>query len=162
MQDIKLILDLTSALPPSETETQLSLVQAGYRFLTLAQISDDEPARRSLYALVREGVEDTPGFTGEFESYSTFIERIYEPSYRRHAESQFLALYAETWVGLSSLVVQAKSQAIFGLTVVTKAYRGKGIAHALKRCALNYALRAGVKTITTENHPENIPILQLT
>ncbi len=160
MQDLKLVLNLESISLPT-ADVPPSLPEAGYRFLTLAQVGDSEPARRNLYTLVREGVEDTPGFTGEFETYLAFIKRLYRPSYQEHAESQFLALYGEAWVGLSSLVVQPGSRAIFGLTVVTKAHRGRGIARALKLSALEYAREVGVKTITTENHPENLAILRL-
>lgn len=161
MADIKLTLDLavtplTDAKPVTEP-----LIKAGYRFFTLAQAGDDETTRRKLYELVREGVCDTPGFTGEFESYRAFMERIYMPSYWQHAQSQFLAAHTGEWVGLSSFVKQVDGQGLFGLTVVTRAHRGRGISHALKLLALQYARGSGVGAIVTENHPENAPILGL-
>lgn len=161
MADIKLALDLAAApLTDTEPVTQ-PLVETGYRFFTLAEAGDDETTRRKLYTLVREGVCDTPGFSGEFEGYQAFMERIYTRSYQQHAQSQFLAAYAGDWVGLSSFVQQANGQGLFGLTVVTRAHRGKGIARALKLLALQYAQRGGVKAIVTENHLENAPILGL-
>jgi RimJ/RimL family protein N-acetyltransferase len=161
MADIKLALDLTAAPLTDTKSVTRPLVEAGYRFFTLAEAGDDETTRRKLYALVREGVCDTPGFSGEFEGYQAFMERIYTRSYRQHAQSQFLAAYAGDWVGLSSFVQQADGQGLFGLTVVTRAHRGEGIARALKLLALQYARGSGVDTIVTENHPQNAPILAL-
>lgn len=161
MADINLVLDLTSVPPPEADPVTQSLFQAGYHFFTLAQAKDDETTRRKLYTLVREGVCDTPGFSGEFESYEAFVERIYVPSYRNHASSQFLASHAGAWVGLSSFVPQADGQGLFGLTVVTRAHRGKGIARALKLQALRYAKGMGIDRIVTDNHPDNAPILGL-
>lgn len=60
-----------------------------------------------------------------------------------------------------SFVPQADERSLFGLTVVTRAHRGKGLARALKLLALEYAQSCGVDTIVTENHPENAPILRL-
>ena len=106
-------------------------------------------------------MEDTLGFTGTSESYSVFVERIYQPSYRRHADSQFLAAFEGAWVGLSSFAVKPGGEGMFGLTAVTRAHRGKGLARALKVEALSYAQRRGIKRVTTENHPKNTPILRL-
>lgn len=161
MNDLKLTLE-PFALPPVDTEavTQ-ALVRAGYRFLTLAQTPDDETTRRELYALVREGVTDTTGFSGEFETYEAFSERIYVRSYRGHAESQFLAACGNDWVGLSSFVRESAYRGRFGLTAVTRPHRGLGLARALKSLALEYARASGVQMVVTENHPENVAILGL-
>lgn len=161
MEDIKLTLDLTSVPAVDSEAATRPLMGAGYRFLTLAQAGDNEATRRKLYGLVREGVYDTPGFTGEFESYEAFIERIYIRSYWLHAESQFLAAYADDWVGLSSFVGQPDGSGIFGLTVVTREHRGRGVARALKMLGLTFAKKNGVGKIVTENHPDNAPILGL-
>lgn len=161
MADIKLALDLAAAPLADATLATRPLAEAGYRFFTLAEAGDDDTTCCRLYALVREGVLDTPGFSGKFESYEAFVERIYVPSYRRHAQSQFLAAYEGDWVGLSSFVLLADRQGLFGLTVVTRAHRGKGLARALKLLALQHAQWRGVEAVVTENHPENAPILGL-
>lgn len=159
--DVTLTLELAGA-PPVDVDTALRpLTGVGYRFFTLAEAKDDEATRRKLYALVREGVERTPGFSGTFEDYEVFVDRIYVPSYRGHAESQFLAAFGDDWVGLSSFVRTSGTRGKFGLTAVTHAHRGLGLARALKRLALRYAQNVGVTVITTENHPENHPILEL-
>ena len=137
------------------------LRKTGYRFFTLAQTPDDEVTRRKLYALVREGVTDTTGFSGEFETYGAFTERIYVSSYRQHAESQFLAAYGNEWVGLSSFVLDTAERGKFGLTAVTRPHRGLGLARALKLLALRYAHTRGVQTVVTENHPDNVAIREL-
>lgn len=137
------------------------LHKAGYRFFTLAQTPDDETACRKLYALVREGVLDTTGFSGEFEDYPTFRERIYVRSYRQHAESQFLVARGDEWVGLSSFVRETDERGRFGLTAVTRPHRGLGLARALKVLALRHAQASGVETVVTENHPDNAAIRAL-
>ena len=157
---MRLVLELGAFTADTESAIE-PLRKAGYRFFTLAQTPDDEATRRKLYALVREGVLDTTGFSGEFETYEAFAERIYLPSYRQHAESQFLAAYGDEWVGLSSLVLDTAEGGKFGLTAVTRPYRGVGLARALKLLALRYAQARGVQTVVTENHPENAAILEL-
>ena len=136
------------------------LRKAGYRFFTLAQTPDDETTRRKLYALVREGVTDTTGFSGEFERYEASAG-IYASSYRQHAESQFLAAQGDESVGLSSFVSETAEQGRFGLTAVTRPHRGLGLARALKSLALEFAQANGVRTVVTENHPDNVAIRRL-
>lgn len=160
MSDLRLTLELAAPVADAEGATE-PLVSAGYRFITLSQTVDDETTRRKLYALVREGVLDTTGFSGEFEAYETFVDRIYGPSYRGHAEGQFLALYGNEWVGLSSFVRETGERGKFGLTVVTRPHRGLGLARALKLLALRYAWEVGVRTVVTENHPDNQAIVGL-
>ncbi len=160
MSDVRLTLELGAFTANTESVVK-PLRKAGYRFFTLAQTPDDDTARRKLYALVREGVTDTTGFSGEFESYEAFLERIYIRSYRQHAESQFLAACGDDWVGLSSFVLESPEQGKFGLTAVTRPHRGLGLARALKVLALEYARANGVRTVATENHPDNVAILEL-
>ena len=160
MGGVRLVLELEVFTADTESVTE-PLRKAGYRFLTLAQTPDDEATRRKLYALVREGVLDTMGFSGEFESFEAFAERIYVPSYRQHAESQFLAAYGDEWVGLSSFVLATAEQGKFGLTAVTRPHRGVGLARALKLLALRYAQTRGIQTVVTENHLKNAAILEL-
>lgn len=160
MGDVRLVLELEAFTADAESVVE-PLRKAGYRFFTLAQTPDDEATRRKLYALVREGVLDTIGFSGEFESFEAFAERLYVSSYRQHAESQFLAAYGDEWVGLSSFVLDTAEQGVFGLAAVTRPHRGLGLARALKLLALQYAQALGVQTVVTENHLENVAILEL-
>ena len=154
------MLELETFKANAESVTE-PLRNAGYRFFTLAQTPDDEGTRRKLYALVREGVTDTTGFSGEFETYEAFLKRIYVPSYRQHAESQFFAAYGDEWVGVSSFVLDTAERGKFGLTAVTRLHRGVGLARALKLLGLRYAQTRGVQTVVTENHPENVAIREL-
>ena len=132
----------------------------GFELFRLADVEDGPAVRRKLYALVREGVLETPGHTGGFETFEEFSERLFEPCYWRVAESQFLAAEGEGWVGLSSLTVSGNA-ALFGLTAVLKPYRGRGVAHALKVLALGYAAAQGVMTVTTSNDSSNCAMLAI-
>lgn len=161
MGDLRLMLELPARPPVDAEAVTQPLVRAGYRFFTLAQTPDDDLTRRKLYALVREGVTDTTGFSGEFEDYEVFVERIYVRSYWQHAESQFLAAHGDQWVGLSSFVRETGGRGRFGLTAVTRPHRGHGLARALKVLALEYARASGVRTVVTDNHPDNVAIREL-
>lgn len=138
-----------------------SSVPPGISFFTLAEAGDDFESRERLYHLVRQGVIDTPGFVGEFETFADFNDRLFVNSYWSHRNSQFLAGMGGEWVGLSSLTLNGERQAEFGLTVVRRDWRGRGLARALKERAIEYAKWAGVEFVRTRNHPDNVPILTL-
>ncbi|UBV45284.1 GNAT family N-acetyltransferase (plasmid) [Deinococcus taeanensis] len=127
--------------------------------LTLRLLSDfpDSPdTRRRLYLLVRQGVLDSPGSDGDFPSLEDFNAFIFGPSYWAEADTQVLALDGEAWVGLSSLRRTSQPGVSgFGLTTVDRSYRGRGVALALKRRALERAAARGDHRVTTEVHPDN-------
>jgi RimJ/RimL family protein N-acetyltransferase len=147
MSFIRLSLDLTTV--PAKHFVQLSL-DPTFTLFTLSQVEDSEATRRSIYELVREGVLDDPGHqSGDFETFSVFVERIYPRCYWQQRETTFLAAHEGKWIGLSTLTING-IEAHSGLTVVTKAYRGRGIATALKRQALSACLERGVQRVTTQ------------
>ena len=160
MSDVEQVLALAD-FDAAQHESSLKRAEAyGFKFFRLADVEDDPAVRCKLYTLVREGVLETPGHTGGFESFEEFSEKLFEPCYWRAAESQFLAADGEVWVGLSSLTVSG-TEALFGLTAVPKPYRGRGVARALKVRALTHAASQGVKTVKTSNDSSNHAMLAL-
>ena len=150
-----------SGFDTAQQEVLVERVKAqGFELFRLADVEDGLAVRRKLYILVREGVLETPGHTGGFESFEEFSERLFEPCYWCVAESQFLAAEGEVWMGLSSLTVSG-NEALFGLTAVSQPYRGRGVAHALKVLALGYAAAQGVTTVKTSNDSSNHAMLAI-
>lgn len=112
------------------------------------------------YALVREGVLDTPGHEGTFESYDTFMERIYEPCYLRHAETQYLAAKEGALIALSSIQIVG-TEGRWGLTTVQRPYRRLGIAGALKKWALHDCRSRGLTRLIAQVNQKNFPMYNL-
>lgn len=109
---------------------------------------------------MREGLVDDPASDGTFLSCEEFSERLFEPFYWRWAECQFLAAAGDEWVGLTNLQLRDEG-AEFGVTVVTREFRGRGVARALKLQALAYLRRQGVASVATRNDPRNEAVLRL-
>lgn len=75
-------------------------------------------------------------------------------------DGYLLALAGDELVGYCRLHVHDRGRAVGHLmTGVTAAWRGRGVASALKRAGLIWALRRGVERMTTENDPGNAPML---
>lgn len=160
---LALELDLT-VFAPAQAEIDECVARCGelgVRFLRLAEVGDTPQTRLRLYELVREGVVDDPSNDGTFIEFEEFSDRLFEPYYWRWADSQLIAATSDEWVGLTNLQLRERDVADFGVTVVKRAYRGLGIARALKLLALWHALELGVVSVRTRNDPRNSPILKL-
>ncbi len=103
----------------------------GIKLTSLAKIEIDDNAKRKLYELHDEIMEDVP-LPDEYtrQDYDRFIERTFKhPDF--FPEGYILAIKGDGFVGLSSHWEKDKQNALFtGLTGVRKEYRGKGIATA--------------------------------
>jgi GNAT superfamily N-acetyltransferase len=74
----------------------------------------------------------------------------------------FIAVDGERYVGLSALWRRASSPELdTGLTGVRHEYRRRGIALALKLCAIEYGQRNGAPVIRTDNASTNRPMLSI-
>jgi GNAT superfamily N-acetyltransferase len=78
------------------------------------------------------------------------------------ADAFMIALDASTGtvVGYSNLVFPAGRTdfAYHDMTAVARAWRGRGVASALKRATISWAIRAGLDHLDTGNDPENAPM----
>lgn len=151
----------------SRFSTALDTAQAaGVHFFTLADVGDTLDARRALHTLEQTVARDIPGgsetSTRPFDAYLRDV--CAAPSYR--AECQFVAAVGPTdaahWVGLASLEYLVNANAMYnGTTGVLPAYRGRGIALALKLLSIRTARRYGVDYIRTNNDALNAPMLAI-
>ena len=70
-----------------------------------------------------------------------------------------IAASGDEVVGLSRLVLQERGAAVgHMITGVRRAWRGRGIALALKRAAIGYGLDVGAERLTAENAVHNAPM----
>ncbi|HEY7832694.1 MAG TPA: GNAT family N-acetyltransferase [Ktedonobacterales bacterium] len=139
---------------------------AGIRFLTLAEAGDTLDARRTLHALDQRAAGDVPGGSeASTRPFDAYLREVCEaPSFR--ADCQFIAANdadaSAPWIGLASLDYLPGGHAMYnGLTGVLPAYRGRGIAQALKLLTIRAAVRYGVDYIRTNNDSLNAPMLAI-
>lgn len=134
----------------------------GIRFFTLAQAGKSEVVLRQLYELNRMAVLDEPGSTGGFPAYDHWLRIVINSGWYR-AEGQYIAADGERYVGLAGVHYEdGHQEAMFnGLTGVHPAYRGRGIATALKILTIRHAIAHGAHLITTNNDERNAPMLAI-
>lgn len=133
----------------------------GIRCFTLDAVGDTPASRFKLFELVREGVVDDPSNDGTFMDFEAFSDQLFEPYYGRWSGCQFLAANGDAWVGLSNVQLRDGNLAEFGVTVVKRGYRRRGVARALKLLALQYLHERGVRSVRTRNDPTHEGILRL-
>lgn len=132
---------------------------AGIRFVSLADLGDTEEARRKLHALNETAGMDIPGSDHTPHPYDAFAQEVFAAQWFR-AEGEIAALDGEAWVGLGAVGIFAETHSACNMfTGVLPAYRGRGIAQALKVIGIRFARRSGATYIRTNNDSENAPML---
>jgi GNAT superfamily N-acetyltransferase len=118
---------------------------------------------RGLYEVACEAYRDVPG-RGEDEM-ATFEDwlRLDMSGPNDRPEAVFVALAGDEVVGYSKLHLSDARPTIAAndMTGVKRAWRGRGVAHALKRTQLAWAKTAGYERLETTNETRNAPIQRL-
>jgi mycothiol synthase len=117
---------------------------------------------RGMYAVALEAGKDIPGLDADhdpsFEQWRSF--EIARPS--RRPELAFVALADGAVVGFASADLFGESDTGWhGLTAVARAWRGRGVAMALKRSQIEAARRLGLRRLMTESEERNVPMRRL-
>lgn len=135
---------------------------AGVRFFSLADLGTlSEDNLRRLYDLNRAAALDNPGNPGVFEPFESFRHTVFEASWFR-PDGQWLAADGERWVGLAAVVLYPESHSSYnGFTGVDAAYRGRGLATALKLLAIRWARAQGARSMRTDNDSRNAAMLAI-
>lgn len=132
---------------------------AGFRFFSLADLEPSEEAQRRLYELNRATAADVPGTEEEFAPFEQFRKFVFEASWYR-ADGQLVAAHGDTWVGLAAVGIFPHNNSAYHMhSGVLRAYRGRGLAHALKLLSIRCAKRHGAAYIRTNNDSQNAPML---
>ncbi|MGH2448942.1 MAG: GNAT family N-acetyltransferase [Chloroflexota bacterium] len=145
---------------------QRRVAQDGIRIANLARESEtavrpayDELLQR-LYRMSEETSRDMPGWeNSEPASFDEWWSHIEGPG--RSTRWTWVALRADEPVGMSRLIVAGKGMAGNGYTAVTRPFRCRGIARALKVHTIQWAAENGIDWIQAANAGTNAPMLAI-
>jgi GNAT superfamily N-acetyltransferase len=152
-REIKAILDLERVEPPAVAPPD------GVEIVPWSERPD---LTRGLYDVYTEATPDIPGNEDEIEPYDDWLSlHMQGPGDR--ADATFVAVADDEAVGFAKLSLTAAQPevAYHDLTGVKRAWRGRGVARALKATQIAWAKRAGYKRLSTNNEERNAPIRRL-
>ena len=118
---------------------------------------------RGLYEVAIEAYPDIPGQEDdEIEGFEDWLEHEMRGS-GDLPEATFVALAGDEVVGFSkfSLTSARPKSAFHDLTAVKRAWRGRGLAGALKAAQIHWAKEHGYEELRTRNEERNEPIRRL-
>lgn len=153
-RELKVALELDGYEPPPVDPPP------GIEIVTWAQRPD---ATRGMYDVFVEAEPDIPGSEeDQTASFEEWLEQHMSGSGDR-PEWTFVALAADEVVGYAkfSLTEAQPENASHDLTGVKRAWRGRGIAGALKRTQIAWAKDNGYARVVTNNEERNEPIRRL-
>ena len=153
-RELRLELDLTTFDPPPiDPPTDVEIVTWAER----------PEAARGLYDVYLEASPDIPGSDeDEYEPFEDWLaHHMGGPGDK--PEATFVAFAGDEVVGYSkfSLTEAQPTVAFHDLTGVKRAWRGRGIASALKRTQMAWAKEHGYERLSTNNEERNEPIRRL-
>jgi mycothiol synthase len=149
-----MILDLATIEPPAID------LPAGVEIATWAERPD---LVRGIYEVACEAFPDIPGAEEDLmEPFDDWLAHEMHGSGDR-PEATFLALAGGEVVGYSkfSLTAAQPTTAHHDMTGVKRAWRGRGIAGALKSAQIAWAIEQGYERLATQNELRNEPIRRL-
>ncbi len=137
-------------------------VQAqGIRLYSMADVADTPTTRRALYTINQQMTLQDPGVDGPFPSFQQFENDVFAAPWYLPA-GQWLATHDDRIIGMCAVGYFAESNSMYNMmTGVDEAYRGRGIAQALKVQAIRWAKAYGADYIRTNNNSENAPMLAI-
>ena len=150
----RLALDLTSIEEPAIDPPE------GVEIVTWADRPD---LTRAIYAVACEAYPDVPGERRlPMDTYEDWLSRDMQGASDR-PEATFVAISDGEVAGYAKLALSSSRSGVVlhDMTGVRRAFRGRGIASALKRAEIAWAKRAGYETLETLNEVRNEPIRRL-
>lgn len=148
-----LVLDLEVVEPPTVDPPD------GIEIATWAERPGIE---RELYAVYVEAEPDIPGEeSNELPAFEKWLSNDMQ-GHSDRADAVFVAFAGQEVVGYAKLALRPQStRAYHDLTGVKRAWRGRGIAGALKRAQIAWAKEQGYERLVTGNEVRNEPIRRL-
>jgi GNAT superfamily N-acetyltransferase len=150
----RMILDLTTLEPPALDPP------SGIEILSWAERTE---LAQGIYEVACEAFPDIPGSEDELmEPFADWLAHHMQGS-GDLPEATFLALAGSEVVGYAkfSLTAAKPTTATHDVTGVKRAWRGRGIAGALKRAQITWAKEQGYERLATQNELRNEPIRRL-
>jgi GNAT superfamily N-acetyltransferase len=149
-----LALDLTRAVKPTVRAPD------GIEVVAWAERPD---ATAGIYAVAREAYPDVPGDEdAEIAPFEEWLAMDMQGAGDR-PEATFVALAGDEVVAYAklSLSLARPTVAMHDMTGVLRAWRGRGIARALKAAEIAWAMENGYERLETQNEERNEPIRRL-
>lgn len=150
----KRVLELDGLAPPAVAPPK------GVEITSWAERPDVD---RAIYAVAVEAYADVPGGEDEvMEPFEDWLAHDMQGSGDR-PDATFVALAGDEVVGYAkfSLTAAQPTVAFHDMTGVKRAWRGRGIAGALKRAQIGWAKANGYERLETGNEDRNEPIRRL-
>jgi len=136
---------------------------AGVVVRTLEDLAGDPGRNRKLYDLVWEVRQDLPDLDAPLqEPFAAFVAaRLQHPDLA--PGGYFIATRGDAYLGYIYHLRESTQpdQLHIGQLGVARAWRGQGLAHALKIHSLVYAQAQGYRRLHTDNDAGNQPILSI-
>ena len=152
--ELGVVLRLAEIVPPAIEPPD------GVEIITWAQRPE---LVRGMYEVALEAERDIPGSEDdEAEPFGDWLAHDMQGSGDR-PEATFVAVAGEEVVGYAKFSLTAAQPAIahHDLSAVKRAWRGRGVARALKAAQINWALANGYTELRTRNEVRNEPIRRL-
>lgn len=149
-----LVLELAAVEPPPVEPPE------GVAIVTWAERPE---AARGMYEVACEAYPDVPGFEeDEMEPYEDWLAHDMQGSGDR-PDATFVAVAGGEVVGYAKFSITAARPraAAHDLTAVRRAWRGRGVARALKATQIGWAKANGFEQLDTRNEERNAPIRRL-
>ena len=153
-RELGLVLDLAEVTAP-----QVELPD-GVEILSWAERPE---LAYGLYEVALEALPDIPGLEADdIEPFDGWLAHAMQGSGDR-PEATLVALAGEQVVGYAKFALREGQPTIayHDLSAVRRAWRGRGIARALKAAQINWALANGYTELRTSNEQRNAPIRHL-
>ena len=153
-RELGVVLQLTRIAPPAIEPPD------GVEIVTWAERPE---LARGIYEVALEALPDIPGSEDEeVEPFEDWLAHDMQGSGDR-PDATFVAIAGEEVVGWAkfSLTAAQPTTAHHDLSAVKRAWRGRGIAGALKAAQIKWAIANGYKELHTRNEQRNEPIRRL-
>ncbi len=142
------------------SESRRKMLAAGIALMPLGAWSDPDKLHK-LHDLDSRAVQDVPHTLPIIpETYRDFERRVHAPD--RPHDRYWVAVHGDRPVAMSYLKYPPVRGTVWtGFTCTDSAYRGRGIARAVKLQSLAQAVELGVPVVCTDNDAENGPMLHI-
>ena len=142
------------------------LESEGFEFTSMQALGNTEEAQRQLYQLNNSATLDTPNATQDdgWPNFEAFQSSVCQQSWYNPAGQKVVIERASgQFVGMSAISTDESAHTAYNLfTGVARAFRGRGLATAVKVTALRFARdEMQIKEVFTHHNDENDPMIAI-
>ena len=154
------VLDMSRFDPAPYRGLEPRLAEKGVLIKRLSELGETPETRRRLHALFGELRQDVPRSEPATPIGYEQFEKLFLQAPDFFPEGLFLAMHQGEFVGMTMFWKGEQNEALHtGLTGVKRAYRGQGLATALKVKALTFAKTLDIPKVYTDNDTKNVEMI---